>query len=614
MRFRTTLFLLVLVAALFGVLKVLERRGATTVETGPETLLGEFRAQLVHRLEIELATREDLQLETRGRDWWIVGPLQDVARPSTVDALIEVLLGNPRVKIAGDAESRDLARFGLEPPQARVTLIGDGGAKRLSLRVGERDPAGNLVYVKIEGDPAVYQTGANLRNILERTRQEWRADRFVVGDGALVRRIELTRPDHPRFVAERLTGIDWTIVEPRVYAGDNGRISQLVNGLLLLDVQNFTEVEPSAERRIETNLADTATVARLDFGTRTVELRFGTRRADEPGAPRFATTSERNHLFVVRGPVLAMLADADEEFRDKRIARFAASDVTGIKVARRGGVAIELSYRVAERRFHFVSPFEGECDDSRSSPLRSFLAGLASLEARAKDGFLDPAELPAAESGIDPIAALGFDDPALVFEIDTTDAARGAQRMRIEATDDDGTGHRFVRRTDLESSPIWLVASPKLVALGEVDPRTFLDPRLLPEDLENYERVVIAMGERRREIIRSGDAAERVWIDPRDPNARTSDMQEYVAKLAGLKALRFLPRDPAAEDGLAPPYATIEIHYSGSRAADGPTTLRIGAPDATGKVFRIASSRLDGRRVVGECEIKHRDAIAALFP
>lgn len=614
MRFRTTLFLLVVVAVLFGVVKWLDREGATVVEDGPDPLLGEFHAQLVHRLELELATREDLQLETRGRDWWLVGPLVDHARQSTVESLIEVLLQNPRVRVADTPDARDLARFGLEPPQARVTLIGDGGTKRLSLRVGERDPAGTLVYVKIEGDESVYQTGANLKNVLERARQEWRADRFVTGDGALVRRVEFTRPGKPRLVAERQTGVDWTLLEPRVYPGDNGKLSQLVNGLLLLDVQNFTEANPSPERRIETNLADTATVATLDFGNRKVELRFGTRQVADPDSPRFATDSERGHLFVVRGPVLSMLDLGDEEFRDKRIARFAPGDVTSLRLTRRNGVPFELAFRAAERRFYFVQPFEGPCNDARNSPLRALFTGIASLEARANDGFLDPEELPSRESGVDPIAALGFDDPAYVIEIETTDAVRGARKIRIEATDDDGTGHRFVRRTDQDASPIWLVDSARVATVGDSDPRPFLDPELLPEDLENYERVVIRLGDRVREIRRTGSGRERVWSDPNDSNARTSDVQEYVAGLAGLEALRFLPRDAAAEDGLSPPYATIEFHFSGARAKEEPITLRIGAIDETGKLVRIASSRFDSRRAVAECERRIRDPLAALFP
>lgn len=614
MRFRTTLFLLGVVGVLYLVVRWLDREGATTPVKGPEPLLGEFHAALVDRLELELITRESLQLEAKGATWWMVGPIVDHARASNVEALIDVLLQNPRARILERAETQDLTRFGLEPPRGRVTLIGDGGTKRLSLRVGERDPAGSLVYVKIEGEDAVYQTGANLANLLERNRQDWRADRFVTGDGALARRIEMVRPGLPKIVAERKTGIDWTLIEPMVYAGDSGQISQLVNGLLLLDVQNFTEANPSPERRVEKNLDTTATVVTIDFGNRKVELRFGSRQTSEPGSPRFATSSEREHLFVVRGPVLAMLDVSAKDLRDKRISRFSANDVTFVRVTRRDGLPFELTYRAADRRFHFTQPFDEPSDDARGSPFRSFLSGIGTLEARANDGFLDPEEFPPSDSGIDPIAALGFDDPAYVFEIETANATDGGKRMRIEVTDDDGTGFRMVRRADLENSPIWLVAASRLAQLGDSDPRTFLDRRLLPTDLENYERVVFTRGEKRREIHRIGDSTDRIWTDPTDPKVKTHDLQEFLAKLAGLEASRFLPRDAAAEDGLAPPFGTLEIWFSGARVKDPPITLRIGAPDPSGKLVRVASSRLDPLRAVAECEIWLRDDFGSLLP
>ncbi len=604
MRLRTTLILLVFVLALLGVWWFADhRQPADTQKVGPKRLLGSFNPTLLERIEVNLTTTQMMVLVPRERDWWFAEPFKDRAKREQVEYLLEILTQNARFDANPEPTKELLEKTGLEPPRARVTLVGDGGTQKISLRIGERDPAQQLVYVRIEGDDAIYTTGANLVNLLDRHQQDWRDSRFVSGDGALVRSIEIARPDEPRIVAERTSGSDWSIVAPFVYPGDDDILGRLVNGLLLLSVDNFLALDAKPEDLEKVNLGAKATVVTLMFGTRKLELRFG----GEAGGKtrRYAIDSERNHGFVVNGPALALLDTPAKGLRDKFVARVPPGDVTRVRVDRDGETRFELQFRASERRFYYVQPFTNPCDDARNSQLRSWLGALTGLQA---SDFLDPDERPA---GVDVDEALGFKDPHFVCFVDTATGKGASETIRIEVGDDT-SGKRPVRRTDKLKDVIWMVPTSVVDPVGDIDPRVFLAREIVPDALQDFEKVTIRLGDRSRTIVRTGEVqGTRGWIDPTKPNASTADIQAFVFRLKGLQVDRILPRDEVAADGFEHA-ATIDIEFSGPRAKDEPIHLEIGAKDESGKLVAVKASRFPNR-TVALADAWLRDELEPLF-
>ena len=87
------------------------------------------------------------------------------AEPSLVNELMIALLELEAVNFPKNAPSEaDLERFGINDPQRRVTLHADG---QQILLLGDLDPAGDLIYAKMEAKPFVYQVPVEILRHLQ---------------------------------------------------------------------------------------------------------------------------------------------------------------------------------------------------------------------------------------------------------------------------------------------------------------------------------------------------------------------------------------------------------------------------------------------------------------
>lgn len=605
MSLRTTLILLALVAALAGVLLLRgDRSGGPggSASSAPPMLLEQQSEGGIARIELSLTTRELFVLEPRDGAWWIVDPFQDRARPAQIDRLMEALFATPKLAEQPKADADVLARVGLEPPRARVTLSGPGGSQ--SVRIGERDATGAFVRAVVEGDPALYRTGANVSNVLETPRQEWRDDRFATGDSAFVRRLTLERPGEPAVELEKV-GTDWLLARPEAFAADDALAGGLANGLLLLRVLSVPATDPAPETLEEVGLGTTATRVAIDFGNRLLELRFGRGKHDGPEAPRYATSSERPHVYLVEGKALALLAARAKEFRARSLVSVTPKTLRRARLVRQGKVVLDLGFVEAARRFEFSEPIAVPLDDARSSQFHSWLLDLSDLAAV---DFLDAAELPP-----DGRAALGLDPPAALLALDRFDQNGLAEHVELSFGAPAGDGTIPVATSKVPQH-VYLVPEPKAAKVLDVDPRQFLLRTVLPKDILVIKRIRASAEGRERQMERGKAEGAEFWLDPATGAGAGVDFQQYLAKLPSAEALRFLPRDPEPEDGFDPPAARLEWRQVGG-AGPAEEVLLLGARDKNGTVVRARLASLDalGRGVVFELPVWVLDELLPLL-
>lgn len=607
MNLRTTLVLLAVVAALAAAARWFDRSGEAPEASGVlPRLVGQLPGGKAVRAEILLATGQDLVLERRGLEWWIVEPFEDRASLEVVAHLMEILRGNPIQEVERDPSPDRLGKLGLEPPTARVTLYGPEG-EPVRLRVGRRDATRSFTHVLYEGDRRVFRTGANLLNVLEKARQEWRDPCLVGGDATMVRRFELRRPGEPAVVLER-PGTSWVLERPVAFPADDSVVNPLVHGLLLVTVDRFVKVGPTEEDLAAVGLTPaTAIEVRFDWGGRRVSVRFGPPENADPGGRRYAVDSERGHLFLVRGDALRRLETPAVEFRDPHPVRVTLNELARLVLERPGLPTIEIVRDDAKGRFRFLEPFERLVDDGRDGALRGFLVGLSRMEA---EDFLDREALGEPPDGGDPIDALmerRLADLALALR------EPGGVRRVVRLSFADGGDAVFVRRPDRASASIYVVPRSSAAAVLEADPRPLLDRSLFPEDLLSWKEVRLSYRGATRTLRRDPTKGAEFWRDPADPERDTQRMQQFVAALAGQRVQDFLPRDPIAEDGLEGPEAAVIEVTIRPRAADG-RILRVvlGRPDETGSLVRGTSNALPPRTVF-LAEKWWRDRLVALF-
>jgi hypothetical protein len=87
-------------------------------ETDPTFRLMQLKRDEVTRITLEHNGAPAIKLEKQGSAWQMLTPLKAQAEPTQVDRLVDIVNARAKQKLP----LADLGRFGLDPPQARVTL------------------------------------------------------------------------------------------------------------------------------------------------------------------------------------------------------------------------------------------------------------------------------------------------------------------------------------------------------------------------------------------------------------------------------------------------------------------------------------------------------------
>jgi hypothetical protein len=170
-----------------------------------------------------------------GQVWRLRQPLSARADGERIEALVAQLGTVRATGFVSDDAVIDRASFGLQPPEAELT-IGSGTNDLVQLQVGaiatnapnerfvRRMPQGNLVRVAAE-DLA----------LLERPLSDFRDPRML---GALdgVDRVQLLGTNG--FVVER-TGTNWFVTQPRRFPAERAAVDLLLSSLAQLEVAEF---------------------------------------------------------------------------------------------------------------------------------------------------------------------------------------------------------------------------------------------------------------------------------------------------------------------------------------------------------------------------------------
>lgn len=133
--------------------KALEELARTATDLRDRTLFPAFEVSDVTEVRVAAGDRR-VTVERRGdRDWRVTEPEQGAARDVRVTDLLLTLRGL-RWKDIASATGDEGARYGLDRPEAEVTLLGKDGGEIASLLVGKQD--GDITYVRLKASPTVY--------------------------------------------------------------------------------------------------------------------------------------------------------------------------------------------------------------------------------------------------------------------------------------------------------------------------------------------------------------------------------------------------------------------------------------------------------------------------
>ncbi len=202
--------------ALSGFILVLESPWKSGPSTTPiqQTLLpgsqvGSWDFLRIQSDASELVFRRD---DTR---WHMIHPLEDLAHPTLVTGLIESLSNLvPRTILT---ESMVLGEggwstFGLEPAKIRITL--GQGERMVPLGLGDREPVGNKVYVRVADEREALVVDAAWMDTLPDDVKRWRDPRILSADLNNVDRIEVHQVDGSIVLRRHPDHGGWYLAKP----------------------------------------------------------------------------------------------------------------------------------------------------------------------------------------------------------------------------------------------------------------------------------------------------------------------------------------------------------------------------------------------------------------
>ncbi len=192
MKWKPTWLLLGLAAGLFAFIALVERRLPDAQVAQPRLL--SFKASEVTNIQLRLTNQLVLRVERDKADapWVLTVPISYPAHPYAIESLIrsleQVMPQNEISQQELRASRRTVAEFGLDIPQATLTLQHNG--QRTEILYGSKTPVGRGVYVQVLNQPGIFVINSDLVDRLPRSHNDWR-DTRLIPSAILMNRIEV---------------------------------------------------------------------------------------------------------------------------------------------------------------------------------------------------------------------------------------------------------------------------------------------------------------------------------------------------------------------------------------------------------------------------------------
>jgi hypothetical protein len=292
------------------------------------------------RIAIGGATSLKLERDSRSQLWRLADPITSRADFGRVEYLIQQLRSTRVSRFVSDDPNEDLERFGLQVPEAELTLAcGSNTVFRIQFgKSPTNDPT--QVYVRRLSHTNVVLIPRELVDLVKRPYAEFQDRTLISFRPGLVDRIEARAEE--AFAVQRHGTNDWRIVEPFPALADRQLMQLFLEDLGKLEIVRFEKdvvadfspyglATPARQYVLKSGLTNAAgptnqTLVQVDFGAQpTNEIdKIYCRRTDE------------SSLYVVSYGDMLRLARGAWGLRDRHLWRFASSNVMGIHVTQRG--------------------------------------------------------------------------------------------------------------------------------------------------------------------------------------------------------------------------------------------------------------------------------------
>lgn len=235
MNFRTTLFLLVLVAAAAATLYFTRDRATTpSAEKTEEHKLVDLTPADVTQVTVTNSDDKKLVLQREGMSWKMTSPAVASAKTFEVDDLVRNITD---LKSRGQADASKKSAGGLDKPAYVVQLV--SSAKTVKLSFGDKSSLGDSVYVQVNDSDKPDVIGNSIYTQLDKPYSSYRETKLLSVASDQVKQLFIMHKG--KTLRLQKDGTQWEIVEPVKLSADPTAVSDLLSSITNLNAAEFVE-------------------------------------------------------------------------------------------------------------------------------------------------------------------------------------------------------------------------------------------------------------------------------------------------------------------------------------------------------------------------------------
>lgn len=328
---KTTVWLFATALVLLGYILLFERvspRAQSQVDA--QLLFPTFEAEEAMALEVR-RTNQTVRVEKIG-DSWKLAASGYPARETPIEELLERIQQLQQHGFISPKEFMSqpggLSSYGLDPADVVISVV--SGTNRLDLKIGDKTPVHDQVYVQPIGAAGLYLVNGDFLSHLPRTGYDWQ-DRSLLHLNGSFNRVEVRTGGRSYELERNIEEESWVIAKPLPARADSHRVNQLLQQIRVARVNDFVPANPAVDleryglRSPELELAfmnGTNPVARLLFG----------KAATEDPSSVYALQTQFTNVVLADKQLLDLLRLPYTAFRDRHLVRFDPRSVHELEV------------------------------------------------------------------------------------------------------------------------------------------------------------------------------------------------------------------------------------------------------------------------------------------
>lgn len=320
MNSRHTWILLLVAIALASYLKFVELRAPIRIRAthGGHAAFRPLELASVRSLELQ-RSNQVMRVERDSKGWWLKYPVSQPAQTVGIDRMIDALKKlEPTAHVSAAeiaAQPGGLAAFGLQPPQALLTI--ESVTDRTVLNLGSPSPVGNRFYFQRMGSDGLFVADTALLDALPANANDWRDRSLLSLRDAQVNRIEIRGQTDLKAERDPSTGV-WRLTRPLAARADGARLELLLNELKNARIAEFVTDAPMVDAAAFGLQPPAIEFAAGEGTDDLVRLQIGRSPTNQPSW-RYVRNLLQTNVYLVPNKTLTSLDAPLSAFRDRQL-------------------------------------------------------------------------------------------------------------------------------------------------------------------------------------------------------------------------------------------------------------------------------------------------------